>query len=299
MERSMINKKTLAETIQKNVEMALQEDINNIDLSAQLIDERSFVIAYVRSKESALISGIPWFNSTFKALDPEIKIKWFVKEGEIVKKNQKLCEVYGKARPVLSGERVALNFLQTLSATSTITHRYVKAVSHTNTRIFDTRKTIPGLRIAQKYAVTVGGGNNQRLGLYDQILIKENHIKSSKNMENLFPLALKYAKAKNIQIEVENLDQLKKAIDLGFKNILLDNFDIKNLKKAVLLNKKRAVLEASGNITLKNVKRIALTGVNRISLGSLTKNIKAIDLSMKIETFEVPKLDQTSLKRYG
>ena len=173
-----------------------------------------------------------------------------------------------------------------MSATSTITHQYVKAIANTHAKIFDTRKTIPGLRIAQKYAVTIGGGNNQRIGLFDQILIKENHIKSSKIMENLLPLALKYVKNKDLQIEVENLDQLQKAIEIGFKNILLDNFDIKSLKKAVLLNKKRAILEASGNITLKNVRKIARTGVSRISLGSLTKNIKAIDLSMKIETFK-------------
>jgi nicotinate-nucleotide pyrophosphorylase (carboxylating) len=275
MQRSKINKKTLIEAIRKNIKTALQEDIANIDLSAQLIEAKSFAMAYVKSKESAIISGIPWFNSTFLMLDPKIKIKWLVKEGEIVKKNQRLCEIYGRARPILTGERVALNFLQTLSATSTITQQYVKAISNTDAKIFDTRKTIPGLRIAQKYAVTIGGGNNQRIGLYDQILIKENHIKSSKKIDNLLPLALKHAKNKDIQIEVENLDQLKKFLELGF-----------NLNKAVLINKKRAILEASGNITLKNVKKIALTGVNRISLGSLTKNIKAIDLSMKIETFK-------------
>jgi nicotinate-nucleotide pyrophosphorylase (carboxylating) len=286
MQRSKINKKTLIEAIRKNIKTALQEDIANIDLSAQLIEAKSFAMAYVKSKELAIISGIPWFNSTFLMLDPKIKIKWLVKEGEIVKKNQRLCEIYGRARPILTGERVALNFLQTLSATSTITHQYVKAISNTDAKIFDTRKTIPGLRIAQKYAVTIGGGNNQRIGLYDQILIKENHIKSSKKIDNLLLLALKHAKNKDIQIEVENLDQLKKFLELGFKNILLDNFSIKNLNKAVLINKKRAILEASGNITLKNVKKIALTGVNRISLGSLTKNIKAIDLSMKIETFK-------------
>lgn len=286
MQRSKINKKTLFEAIQKNIKLALQEDIGNIDLSALLIEEKSSAKAYVKSKESALISGIPWFNATFSMLDPKIKIKWFIKEGEIVKKNQRLCEISGKTKPILSGERVALNFLQTLSATSTITNKYVKAIANTHTKIFDTRKTIPGLRIAQKYAVTIGGGTNQRIGLFDQILIKENHIKSSKEMDELLPLALKYAKNKDIQIEVENLDQLKKAIEIGFKNILLDNFDIKALKKAVILNKKRALLEASGNITLKNVRKIALTGVNRISLGSLTKNIKAIDLSMKIETFK-------------
>ena len=286
MQRSKINKKTLIEAIRKNIKTALQEDIANIDLSAQLIEAKSFAMAYVKSKELALISGIPWFNSTFLMLDPKIKIKWLVKEGEIVKKNQRLCEIYGRARPILTGERVALNFLQTLSATSTITHQYVKAISNTDAKIFDTRKTIPGLRIAQKYAVTIGGGNNQRIGLYDQILIKENHIKSTKKIDNLLPLALKHAKNKDIQIEVENLDQLKKFLELGFKNILLYNFNIKNLNKAVLINKKRAILEASGNITLKNVKKIALTGVNRISLGSLTKNIKAIDLSMKIETFK-------------
>jgi nicotinate-nucleotide pyrophosphorylase (carboxylating) len=286
MHRSKINKKNLAEAIQNNIAIALQEDIGNIDLSSELIEEKSSAKAYVKSKESALISGIPWFNATFLMLDPKIKIKWFIKEGAIVKRNQRLCEIYGKTKPILSGERVALNFLQTLSSTSTTTYQYVQAIKDTHAKIFDTRKTIPGLRVAQKYAVTIGGGNNQRMGLFDQILIKENHIKSSKKMDNLLSLSLKYAKNKNIQIEVENLNQLEKAIKIGFKNILLDNFSIKNLKKAVLLNKKRAVLEASGNITLKNVKKIALTGVNRISLGSLTKNIKAIDLSMKIETFK-------------
>ncbi|MEI6868900.1 MAG: carboxylating nicotinate-nucleotide diphosphorylase [Methylophilaceae bacterium] len=286
MQSSKINKKILIGAIQKNIKMALEEDIGKVDLSAQLINPKLTVIAYVKSKESALISGILWFNSTFHTLDPKIKIKWLIKEGQIVKKNQRLCEVYGNARSILSGERVALNFLQTLSATSTATYHYVKAISGLHAKIFDTRKTIPGLRIAQKYAVIIGGGNNQRIGLFDQILIKENHIKSSNKMDDLFPLALKYAKNKNIQIEVERLDQLKKALGLGFKNILLDNFDIKALKKAVLLNKGRALLEASGNITLKNVKKIALTGVDRISLGSLTKNIKAVDLSMKIETFK-------------
>ena len=286
MQSSKINKKILIEAIQKNIKMALEEDIGKMDLSAQLINPKLTVIAYVKSKESALISGILWFNSTFHTLDPKIKIKWLIKEGQIVKKNQRLCEVYGNARSILSGERVALNFLQTLSATSTATYHYVNAISGLHAKIFDTRKTIPGLRIAQKYAVIIGGGNNQRIGLFDQILIKENHIKSSNKMDDLFPLALKYAKNKNIQIEVERLDQLKKALGLGFKNILLDNFDIKALKKAVLLNKGRALLEASGNITLKNVKKIALTGVDRISLGSLTKNIKAVDLSMKIETFK-------------
>jgi len=286
MQSSKINKKILIGAIQKNIKMALEEDIGKVDLSAQLINPKLTVIAYVKSKESALISGILWFNSTFHTLDPKIKIKWLIKEGQIVKKNQRLCEVYGNARSILSGERVALNFLQTLSATSTATYHYVKAISGLHAKIFDTRKTIPGLRIAQKYAVIIGGGNNQRIGLFDQILIKENHIKSSNKMDDLFPLALKYAKNKNIQIEVERLDQLKMALGLGFKNILLDNFDIKALKKAVLLNKGRALLEASGNITLKNVKKIALTGVDRISLGSLTKNIKAVDLSMKIETFK-------------
>ena len=286
MQRSKINKKTLIEAIQTNVKMAIQEDIGNIDLSAQLIEAKSTAVAYVKAKESALIAGIPWFNATFLILDPKIKIKWLVKEGEIVKKNQRLCEVYGNAKSILSGERVALNFLQTLSSTSTITHQYVKAIAKTHTGIFDTRKTIPGLRIAQKYAVAIGGGNNQRIGLFDQILIKENHITSAKKVDDLLSLALKYSKSKDIQIEVENLDQFKKFIELGFRNILLDNFNIKDLKKAVLLNKNRAILEASGNITLKNVKKIALTGVNRISLGALTKNIKAIDLSMKIETFK-------------
>jgi nicotinate-nucleotide pyrophosphorylase (carboxylating) len=283
MQRSKINKKTLIEAIQTNVKMAIQEDIGNIDLSAQLIEAKSTAVAYVKAKESALIAGIPWFNATFLMLDPKIKIKWLVKEGEIVKKNQRLCEVYGNAKSILSGERVALNFLQTLSSTSTITHQYVKAIANTHTGIFDTRKTIPGLRIAQKYAVAIGGGNNQRIGLFDQILIKENHITSAKKVDDLLSLALKYSKSKDIQIEVENMAELQEALAAGAKNILIDNFSLEQMREAVSFTKGAALLEASGGVSLDQLKAIAATGVDRISIGKLTKDVIAVDFSLRVQ----------------
>ena len=271
----------------KQVIDSLNEDLSTFgDKTASLIRSNHSVAATIKTNEDMIMCGQGWADTAFYVIDPDIMVRWHVADGEEVEAGASLCEVIGNARGILTAERTALNFMQTLSGTASRVRKYVAAVATTQVKIMDTRKTIPGLRLAQKYAVTVGGGYNQRLGLYDAVLIKENHIKSSKIMDDLLSLSLKYAKNKDVQIEVESLDQLEKAIEIGFKNILLDNFSIKSLKKAVFLNKKRAILEASGNITLKNVKKIALTGVNRISLGSLTKNIKAIDLSMKIETFK-------------
>ena len=280
----------LAGAIKANVHAAIIEDlsgagINAKDFTAKLIVPNQIAQASIISREPAVICGIPWVEECFKQIAPSVAIIWQVKEGESVKANQTLCKLNGKAHEMLSAERCALNFLQTLSATATATKLYVEAISGTNARILDTRKTIPSLRIAQKYAVTVGGGLNQRIGLYDGILIKENHIAAAGSIEAVLAKANKIAAQQgnslSIQIEVENLAELESALNAGAKLILLDNFDTITLKAAVTLNSNRAILEASGGIDLSNVRQIALTGVDRISIGSLTKNIQAIDLSMR------------------
>ena len=275
--------------VDHQVANALAEDIGTGDLTAQLVPASQLVNAMIIARENAIICGIPWVNSCFNQVDSDVAINWKVVEGERVQANQILCEVSGSARSLLTAERCALNFLQTLSATATETRKYVDAIAGTHTQIFDTRKTIPNLRLAQKYAVTVGDGHNQRLALYDGILIKENHIAAAGCIGAVLAQAFALNIGKSIQIEVENLHQLQEALDAGATSILLDNFSTTLLLKAVALNQqsgKSAVLEASGGITLENVREIALTGVDRISIGSITKNIQAIDLSMRINTRE-------------
>jgi nicotinate-nucleotide pyrophosphorylase (carboxylating) len=289
----LISKQVLAElveAIQSNVHAAIIEDLSGAgdhakDFTANLIAPNQLAQASIISREPAVICGIPWVEECFKQIAPSVSIAWQVKEGESVIVNQTLCTLNGKAHEMLSAERCALNFLQTLSATATITKQYVEAISGTKARILDTRKTIPGLRIAQKYAVTIGGGLNQRIGLYDGILIKENHIAVAGSIHSALTEANKIAAQQgndlSIQIEVENLAELESALNAGATLILLDNFDTALLKQAVALNANHSVLEASGGIDLSNVREIALTGVDRISIGSLTKNIQAIDLSMR------------------
>lgn len=280
----------LAETIKSNVHAAIIEDLSGVgvyakDFTAKLIAPNQLAQASIISREPAVICGIPWAEECFNQIAPSVAITWQVKEGESVIVNQTLCTLKGKAREMLSAERCALNFLQTLSATATMTKQYVEAISGSKARILDTRKTIPGLRIAQKYAVTIGGGLNQRIGLYDGILIKENHIVAAGSIQSVLTEANKIRADQgndlSIQIEVENLAELEGALNAGATLILLDNFDTALLKQAVVLNANRAILEASGGIDLSNIKEIALTGVDRISIGSLTKNIQAIDLSMR------------------
>ena len=269
--------------IENNVRTAIEEDVGINDYTAQLIHAEQQAEATIICREPAIICGIPWVEACFKQIAPNAKIEWLISEGDEVLANHLLCKITGNARQILSAERCALNFLQTLSATATVTKKYVDAIQGTHARIMDTRKTLPGLRIAQKYAVSVGGGLNQRLGLYDGILIKENHIAAAGSIQAVLNEANTIAAGTNIsvQIEVENLHELETALQAGAKLILLDNFDIPSLKKAVEINQKRAVLEASGGIDLNNVREIALTGIDRISIGSLTKNIEAIDLSMR------------------
>ena len=269
--------------IQQNVRTAIEEDIGESDYTAQLIASNQQAEATVIAREPAIICGIPWVEACFKQIAPNTQISWQVNEGEQVEANQVLCIITGNAREILSAERCALNFLQTLSATATITRKYVDAIQGTHARIMDTRKTMPGLRVAQKYAVSVGGGLNQRMGLYDGILIKENHIAAAGSISAVLEAAIKISAPHHlsVQIEVENLSELKEALNAGAKLILLDNFDISSLKQAVEISAKRAILEASGGIDLSNVREIAMTGVDRISIGGLTKNIQAIDLSMR------------------
>jgi nicotinate-nucleotide pyrophosphorylase (carboxylating) len=270
--------------IQANVRTALEEDFGSGDLTASLIPASLQARASVISRENAVLCGIPWFETCFRTLDPDCRIDWLSQEGEFVAANQPLCIIHGNARALLSAERPALNFLQTLSATATLTRRYVEAVSGTRAKIMDTRKTLPGLRFAQKYAVRTGGGHNQRTGLFDGILIKENHIAAAGSIANVLEQAFRIAPpGVTIQIEVESLDELHTALEAGATLILLDNFTPAQMREAVALTAGRAELEASGGVTLATVRDIAETGVDRISVGALTKDIQAIDLSMRFE----------------
>ncbi len=276
------------------VALALAEDIGSGDLTAQLIPVAQLASASIVVRENAIICGIDWVNACFKHLDPNVTINWLVAEGERVHSNQVLCKITGGARALLTAERCALNFLQTLSATATQTRKYVDAVAGTKTQILDTRKTIPQLRLAQKYAVTIGGGHNQRLALYDGVLIKENHIAAAGSIDAVMQQALTLGAGTNVQIEVENLVQLEQALDAGATNILLDNFSVDLLRAAVRINVQRGkstILEASGGISLDNVLEIAQTGVDRISIGALTKNVNAIDFSMRIAATRINPID--------
>ena len=269
--------------VHQNVSTTMLEDIGNGDLTALLIPETNHAEATIISREDAVICGIDWVEACFHHVNKDIKIKWLVNEGEKVSANQLLCKISGNARAILTAERCALNFLQTLSAVATHTRLYVLAASGTKVEILDTRKTIPGLRLAQKYAVTVGGGSNQRFALYDGILIKENHIAAAGGIAAALEQAKGLNKNTNIQIEIENFDELNQALAAGATSILLDNFSIPDMREAVIINQGRAKLEASGNVNLSSVRAIALTGVDRISIGALTKNIRAIDLSLRIK----------------
>ncbi|MBI1284398.1 MAG: carboxylating nicotinate-nucleotide diphosphorylase [Thiobacillus sp.] len=255
------------------------------DLTAQLIPATQAARARVVCREPAVIAGRPWFDACFRVLDPGCGINWQVKEGDWVATGAVLVEISGNARALLTAERPALNFLQTLSAVATATRPYVAAVAGTHAAILDTRKTLPGLRIAEKYAVRVGGGQNQRVGLYDGILIKENHITAAGGIAPVMQAALKLAAGRvSVQIEVETLAQLREALSAGAELILLDNFDLEQMHEAVALTAGRALLEASGNITLETVRAVAETGVDRISIGGLTKHVHAVDLSMRIDS---------------
>ena len=278
-----ITNKILKEAININVASAIAEDIKNLDKTSTLTSSKLNALAEIKAKQRGILCGTPWVEKTYRKIDPKLKFTWLVKEGDVFKKNQKICKIHGNFNSLLTGERIALNFLQTLSATATITRTFVNKIKTTSIILLDTRKTLPGLRIAQKYAVKIGGGMNQRLGLYDEILVKENHIKSIGSIEKILQKINNNQKISNYQVEVEDLKQLQLAINLGAKNILLDNFSISSTKKAVEINNYFATLEVSGNININNILYYAKTGVSRISVGAITKNIEAIDFSMIIE----------------
>lgn len=274
----------LEATIATNIEAALVEDIGSGDLTASLLPENEVVSARVIVRENAVLCGIRWFEGVMKALDSRTEIEWYYREGDLMRAGSEVCRVTGSVRSLLTGERTALNFLQMLSAVATATREYVELVAGTSARIYDTRKTQPGLRVAQKYAVSIGGGENQRMALYDAILIKENHIAAAGGIREALEAAFRHTGVP-VQIEVETIDQLKEALDAGAQSIMLDNFSLENMREAVRITKESktgAVLEASGGIDRDTVRAIAETGVDRISVGELTKHVKATDFSMRI-----------------
>ena len=275
--------------IHTQVQQALNEDLGSDtnyefmsqDVTASLIPENKESKAQLICREKAILCGQEWVNAAFDLLDKDIEVKWYFEDGQEINDNDVVCEVSGNARHILTAERTALNFLQTLSATATQTSLYVKTIENTGCKILDTRKTIPGLRLAQKYAVTCGGGVNHRVGLYDMVLIKENHIHAAGSISAAVNKARENFKSLKIEVEVENFDELQQAIECNVDRILLDNMDVATLKKAVELTNKKIDLEASGNITLKTIHSIAATGVDYISTGAITKNIMAVDFSLR------------------
>ena len=267
---------------EENIRVALAEDIGAGDWTAMLVPEALQVNATVTVREQAVLCGAPWFEAVMLQIDPRIGVVWEFAEGALMPANAPVCRIAGPARSLLTAERVALNFLQLLSGVATVTRDYVRLVEGTNAAILDTRKTMPGLRLAQKYAVRVGGGKNQRLALYDGILIKENHIAAAGSIAAALAAARDLHAGVSIQIEVENLDELSQALAAGAVSVLLDNFTTDQLRSAVTISAGRALLEASGGIERDTVRAIAQTGVDRISIGSLTKDIKATDYSLRV-----------------
>lgn len=264
-----------------DVRRALKEDLGSGDCTASLVPERSTLRTRVICREAAVLAGRPWFDETFRQLDPGIAVTWKMADGDLMKADDEVCTLEGPARQILSGERTALNFLQTLSGTATSARRYVDAVAGTGVVILDTRKTIPGLRLAQKYAVRCGGASNHRIGLFDAILVKENHISAAGSISAAVKEALRLYPGLLLEVEVENLEQLKEAHNAGAQRVLLDNFSLVELKEAVDLYKGRIGLEASGGINLVSIRSVAETGVDFISTGDITKNVSAVDFSMR------------------
>lgn len=283
--QTMNNSDHLAMAVSDNVRSALEEDVSTGDLTADLVPADAHARAIVIAREPMTMAGQPWVNEVFRQLDPGVAVQWFCNDGDRVAADAELCIITGSARAILSGERTALNFLQLLSATATITARYVQEIEGTKARILDTRKTIPGLRLAQKYAVRCGGGNNHRVGLFDALLIKENHIISCGGIAEAVSAAKMKHQEMPVEIEVESIGELRKALAAGADRVLLDNFDIEDLQHAAEINQTEgdppAGLEASGGIDMDTIRSIAETGVDYISVGALTKDIKSIDLSMR------------------
>ena len=272
----------LEETVTADVTRALREDVGLGDLTARLVPEGKAATARLMTRQTGVLCGVEWFTRTFEELDPDVEIFWHHADGEEMVAGSSVCEIEGDARAMLTAERTAMNFVQLLSGVATKAREYVRAVEGTRAKIYDTRKTLPGLRIAQKYAVRAGGAQNHRIGLYDGILIKENHIAAAGNVRAAVEAGLRAApEGTMLEVEVETLEQLKEALSAGARLILLDNFDLPRLREAVAIAGDRAELEASGGVNLKSIRPIAETGVHRISVGSLTKDVEALDLSMR------------------
>lgn len=274
----------VAQLARADAERALAEDVGGGDLTAALVDPARRAQARVLAREPAVICGAPWAEAALKQVDPGVQVRWLVGEGQRCAADQVVLEVEGTARGLLTAERTALNFLQLLSAVATKTATYAEAVRGTRAQVVDTRKTLPGLRLAQKYAVRTGGGSNHRIGLYDAVLIKENHIAAAGGVTAVLEAARRVAaQASFIEIEVETLAQLEEALAAGARMVLLDNMDLPTLREAVRINAGRAVLEISGGVTLERLRAYAETGVDRISIGTLTKDVKATDFSMRLK----------------
>lgn len=273
---------TLTAEIEANVRRALLEDVGTGDITAQLIPTERLAKATVISRDAAVIAGTAWVDSVFRQLDQRVAVHWQVADGERVKPNQALFHLEGPARSLLTGERSALNFLQMLSGVATRSQHYADMVADTQVKLLDTRKTLPGLRLAQKYAVTCGGCHNHRIGLFDAFLIKENHIAACGGIAEAITAAHKIAPGKPVEVEVESLDELKQALDGGADIIMLDELSLDDMREAVRLTAGRAKLEASGGVTDATLRTIAETGVDYISIGTLTKDVKAVDLSMRL-----------------
>jgi nicotinate-nucleotide pyrophosphorylase (carboxylating) len=279
---------SLGDTIKQMVKIALTEDLNSSainmgsDITAELIPEDHRVVASLISREEGIVCGIEWVNEVFMQLGDDVKISWFVKDGDSLHANLELCSLEGPARVILTGERTSMNFLQTLSGTATVTNKYVAELEGTRCRLLDTRKTLPGFRLAQKYAVTCGGGHNHRIGLFDAFLIKENHILACGGIDRAIEQAHRNHPEQPVEVEVEELKELEAALNAGADVIMLDNFSHEDMITAVNRNNSQASLEASGNITLETLTQTAKTGVDYISVGAITKNIQALDLSLRI-----------------
>jgi len=278
----MLNDPLLVKDIQTVVKHALEEDIRDGDITAMLIPESNQAEATVITRERAIICGQPWVDEVFRQLDPNVEIEWLVKDGDEIQPGQTLFKLKGSARSLLTGERTALNFLQTLSGTATTAHQYSKLVEGTDIKILDTRKTIPGLRLAQKYAVKVGGCHNHRIGLYDAFLIKENHISACGGIAAAVNKARQISPGKPVEVEVESLEELQQALNANADIVMLDNFDAKSIEAAVEANQGRAKLEVSGNLEARNLTQKAITGIHYLSSGSLTKHCHAVDFSMRL-----------------
>ena len=273
--------------IKAAVEIALSEDLNGQhvdhgDITANLIPATQSIIAEIITRENCVLAGAAWVTETFANLDKDIQLNWYVKDGDDLKVNQPIARVSGNARRILTGERTALNFLQTLSGTATVVAKCVKELAGTNTQLLDTRKTLPGMRLAQKYAVTCGGGKNHRIGLYDAYLIKENHILACGSIQAAVIKAREHHADLSVEVEVENIQELYQAIEAKADIVMLDNFSLDMLKQAVTVNQGQCKLEVSGNITIENLKALSAIGVDFISSGALTKHIQAIDLSLRV-----------------